>query len=512
MTVEGDQGDPAIRRRRRLTIAPPASRLGASSSSPEGSRFVCLREVVEESEEDFDGELPHVAVQIAEEAIEDYPSQVWMPVVRRPQKSDKELLAEFWANDEFWADAGFPSPSSRFWERQSPHGKSSQGMSTDISSERRLSRSSTIPAVTLRSSGSSPVGSGRQSSSASPTGLCLSWAPRMGSWRGPLPPWRTTPTPVFRQFLDLTTSKLSASRQSATPASSPATGSTVEKELEPPVVFESAWITDLTSITERGPRLHVEDPGRSFGWDHLRRRMRRFFFAVDELVDTTSYAGRDIVFGSVAAPAVAFLHRRGGHDAAAADGWRPTAPFVGDGQLGHVGPSSPYSAGYYSDDDRFLAGAISWADASSTQQLVVAITPYNPNPRTPRGVEIVARIRGLSPGLLRPCAAAPLSAIAAVTLPGMVLVEDALVATPPLGAASLHGLVPSSPVEARSRSAPSSPMEACFRTATCATEVACDSVVISAPGVAHSSVVPSAEVARDNAVISAPSVARSSAF
>jgi hypothetical protein len=47
----------------------------------------------------------HVAVQVAEEAIADYPSWPCSPEVRRPRKTDDELLAEF------WADSGFPSPS-----------------------------------------------------------------------------------------------------------------------------------------------------------------------------------------------------------------------------------------------------------------------------------------------------------------------------------------------------------------------------------------------------------------
>jgi hypothetical protein len=64
----------------------------------------------------------HVAVQIAEEAIEDYPSQSSSPVVRRPRKFDKELLAEFWSY------AGFLSPSSHFWERRSSPDSAAQGM------------------------------------------------------------------------------------------------------------------------------------------------------------------------------------------------------------------------------------------------------------------------------------------------------------------------------------------------------------------------------------------------
>ncbi|KAM0825656.1 hypothetical protein ACQ4PT_069401 [Festuca glaucescens] len=111
---QGDLGDPGEtsravaagaalrRRRRRLTLAPAAE-----------NRFSLLQATPEEHDADEIGEEDHVAFRVAEEAIEDYPSRPSSPVVRRPRKSDEELLAEF------WADAGFPSPSSRFWERRS---------------------------------------------------------------------------------------------------------------------------------------------------------------------------------------------------------------------------------------------------------------------------------------------------------------------------------------------------------------------------------------------------------
>ena len=37
----------------------------------------------------------------------------------------------------------------------------------------------------------------------------------------------------------------------------------------------------------------------------------------------------------------------------------------------------------------------------STQKTTMVLTPYNPNPQTPRRIEIVSRIRRVSPGLLR---------------------------------------------------------------------------------------------------------------
>ncbi|KAM0852615.1 hypothetical protein ACQ4PT_051630 [Festuca glaucescens] len=123
----GDPGDPGgagRRRRRHLTLVPTTSSLPSLLA---GSRFSRLREPVDEEDRDGDGDgdLPHVAVQVAEAAIEDYPSRVMTLVVRRPTKSDAELLAEF------WADAGFASPSSCFWEKNSTPGTASQGDDVD---------------------------------------------------------------------------------------------------------------------------------------------------------------------------------------------------------------------------------------------------------------------------------------------------------------------------------------------------------------------------------------------
>lgn len=35
----------------------------------------------------------------------------WTPVVGRRRKTEAELV------QQFWEDAGFPTPASRFWER-----------------------------------------------------------------------------------------------------------------------------------------------------------------------------------------------------------------------------------------------------------------------------------------------------------------------------------------------------------------------------------------------------------
>jgi hypothetical protein len=72
------------RRRRHLTLAPAAE-----------NRFSLLQATPEEHDADDIGEEDHVAVRVAEEAIEDYLSRPSTPVVRRPRKSGEELLAEF---------------------------------------------------------------------------------------------------------------------------------------------------------------------------------------------------------------------------------------------------------------------------------------------------------------------------------------------------------------------------------------------------------------------------------
>jgi hypothetical protein len=42
----------------------------------------------------------------------------WSTVVRRGRRTDEELAADF------WSDIGYPTPASRFWEKDSPSSSS----------------------------------------------------------------------------------------------------------------------------------------------------------------------------------------------------------------------------------------------------------------------------------------------------------------------------------------------------------------------------------------------------
>jgi hypothetical protein len=64
----------------------------------------------------------HVALYVAEEALADYLARPSSPEIQRPWKSDGDRLAEF------WADAGYPSPSTRSWERRSSPVSATSGM------------------------------------------------------------------------------------------------------------------------------------------------------------------------------------------------------------------------------------------------------------------------------------------------------------------------------------------------------------------------------------------------
>jgi hypothetical protein len=105
------------------------------------------------------------------------------PISRDPSLSQAEVEAEFWEK------IGYPSPESRTWERAA----SPEVRSLFCGSEMRAR--STSPSR-LREDGLA-----HRASSTSPVGLWLSKPPRMGKWRGPLPPRRITPTPVLGDFL-----------------------------------------------------------------------------------------------------------------------------------------------------------------------------------------------------------------------------------------------------------------------------------------------------------------------
>lgn len=87
----------------------------------------------------------HVAVQVALAAVDDDAGPgAWTPVVRQKRRTETELL------QEFWSDVGFPSPSSRFWERGSSAGSGTKDeLDFDVSSCRMRDRTrSTSPVTT----------------------------------------------------------------------------------------------------------------------------------------------------------------------------------------------------------------------------------------------------------------------------------------------------------------------------------------------------------------------------
>jgi hypothetical protein len=272
MRGQGDQGDlgdqgetlravaagAAIRRRRRrLTLAPAAE-----------NRFSLLQATPEENDADEIGEEDHIVFRVAEEAIEDYPSRLSSPVVRRPTKSDEELLAEF------WADAGFPSPSSRFWERRSsPYSAAPGKVSNGASMCRSAPSSSSVVARRVARRGGS-------SSLASPMGLCLARPPRVGSWRGPLPRLRVSPLLILGFFLDealaahaSTSSGAASSSTSTETAPEPAAATAAGIAEEGVIVAGSSARTFLHA--DHGPVWGIGDVDVPVGWAHLRRRRRR---------------------------------------------------------------------------------------------------------------------------------------------------------------------------------------------------------------------------------------------
>ena len=109
----------------------------------------------------------HTASRAVEVVLDD-DRREWSTVVRRPRKSQGQIV------QEFWEDARYPTPSSRFWERRSP-AEASDPSGKSLSPVCR-----------------SPVtGDGRSGSTAQRSGSPQSFVlgkekVRLG-WRGPLP-------------------------------------------------------------------------------------------------------------------------------------------------------------------------------------------------------------------------------------------------------------------------------------------------------------------------------------
>ena len=147
-----------------------------------GSRFGALGEVsgVELGE---DGREAAVALVGAERTasrvagvVLDDEQREWSTVVRRPRKSQGQII------QEFWEDAGYLTPSSRFWERRSP------AEASDPSGK------SLSPVCRSPVAGDGRSGGSAQRSS-SPQSFVLGKEKVGLGWRGPLPRPRLTPPP-----------------------------------------------------------------------------------------------------------------------------------------------------------------------------------------------------------------------------------------------------------------------------------------------------------------------------
>jgi hypothetical protein len=262
--MEGLAGE-AERRRCRLTLAPrlPATSCAASpeSCAMGGSRFSCLGSKSSGSEVDEEGILAQVALQALDGEVE----EGWTPVTRR-KKLEAETVADF------WREIGFPTLASRFWEKSRQSGSSSGKSlllcrSVDVYGAMEHAG---LPAILP------PPGSPSRGACSSPTGVHLARGPRMGSWRGPLPRWRSTPLPVLGQFIN---------KAAASSILSPATSSAVSSGWEagvqlgaviaPMMALENdlAQSSFQTSV-DGADCVHVEDLAHLFGLGHLVRRFR----------------------------------------------------------------------------------------------------------------------------------------------------------------------------------------------------------------------------------------------
>ncbi|KAK1644768.1 hypothetical protein QYE76_062573 [Lolium multiflorum] len=195
-------------RRRRLTLAPGdlaggcgSSRAASSSPSSGGSRFdVLIEDADDDSSDDGASHVPYEAAM----AVVGLPkAPEWSTVVRRGRRTDEELA------QDFWADIGYPTPASRFWERRSPEsvGKATFGSLSCRSDGEKSSPESERKMVATAA---------RNAGSPSVLGFALRRKPRAGVWRGPVPRHRVSP-PVFADFFPSpeTTASVTASEASS---------------------------------------------------------------------------------------------------------------------------------------------------------------------------------------------------------------------------------------------------------------------------------------------------------
>ncbi|KAM0911825.1 hypothetical protein ACQ4PT_013188 [Festuca glaucescens] len=228
-----------------MTMAPSPWGLG-----DRGSRFSCLGGLEAVPSLDLDLDEGHVACKVALDAMdEETAGRPPSPAVREQSCSDAERL------QLFWADAGFPSPASRVWERGSSSTSGEPSFVSSVCRERLVE----------------VTGSLRQGAISSPTGIRLSRpSSLMRPWRGPLPPRRQTPPPVLGMFMKgLVVEKTGG----VASTSSPTEEGTEAQEAE------AAVSVDHASAAEDSGTLHAirahglkHGPVRCAAWDHLAER------------------------------------------------------------------------------------------------------------------------------------------------------------------------------------------------------------------------------------------------
>ncbi|KAE8771686.1 hypothetical protein D1007_56408 [Hordeum vulgare] len=256
-----NRGARTTRNRGRLTLAPQPTACAPAplpvTRSSTGSRFSCLGSDSEEEE------APAVGVQLALEVLGiDDGGEEGNTMSHRKKKTDAEIV------QQFWIDAGFPTPASRFWERRSP---SPAGEHLDlegssvvncIAQERLAEADESEMAIELLD----------HKGASSPSRIRLGRPPKMGSWRGPLPPRRVTPPPILGQFIDVARQCPSSASRGGSPTRITSPGSGADRA-PVSVATSQEFQNTLTSCT--GP-MHAEwDTGQElFSWACLRTRMR----------------------------------------------------------------------------------------------------------------------------------------------------------------------------------------------------------------------------------------------
>ena len=241
--------------RHRLTLPPPAW----WPAGPSGSRFGCLGrlDAAPSGFHDLDVDCTiddvHISVQVARDSLEEEGAQRPESPPRRVPRSEEEL------RQEFWEDAGFPTPASQFWERGSSSPemaslKAAGGLRNGFS----LCRDTPVLKKTVsfrrRRGGPSVLTSGLRMPHS---------PPRMGSWRGPLPPRRVSPAPIIGSFIDKAYAAWSTAATVRPSPSSPPGGDPVvsadatSSEVIAPLEFQSLH------ESPRGAHLHASNLGRT---------------------------------------------------------------------------------------------------------------------------------------------------------------------------------------------------------------------------------------------------------